>query len=241
MHPFDIRKPDDAIRPALQQKIDNLTKPKGALGRLEELALQAGLVQQTLSPSLSHPHNLIFAADHGITAEGVSFSPREVTWQQCIHFATSTGGGVNYLCRQHGFTLRIIDVGVDYDFPPELPIIPRKVGRGTRNFLHEPAMTTDELDACIAHGAEAVRAVHEAGCNVVSLGEMGIGNTSASSIWMACLADIPLERCVGAGSGLSDEGVRRKPCSVVLLGEVVRAFLLAVFREISLRSARVWL
>ena len=68
MHPFDIRKPDDAIRPALQQKIDNLTKPKGALGRLEELALQAGLVQQTLSPSLSHPHNLIFAADHGITA-----------------------------------------------------------------------------------------------------------------------------------------------------------------------------
>jgi len=109
MHPFDIRKPDDAIRPALQQKIDNLTKPKGALGRLEELALQAGLVQQTLSPSLSHPHNLIFAADHGITAEGVSFSPREVTWQQCIHFATSTGGGVNYLCRQHGFTLRIID------------------------------------------------------------------------------------------------------------------------------------
>ena len=210
MHPFDIRKPDDAIRPALQQKIDNLTKPKGALGRLEELALQAGLVQQTLSPSLSHPHNLIFAADHGITAEGVSFSPREVTWQQCIHFATSTGGGVNYLCRQHGFTLRIIDVGVDYDFPPELPIIPRKVGRGTRNFLHEPAMTTDELDACIAHGAEAVRAVHEAGCNVVSLGEMGIGNTSASSIWMACLANIPLERCVGAGSGLSDEGVRRK-------------------------------
>ena len=156
MHPFDIRKPDDAIRPALQQKIDNLTKPKGALGRLEELALQAGLVQQTLSPSLSHPHNLIFAADHGITAEGVSFSPREVTWQQCIHFATSTGGGVNYLCRQHGFTLRIIDVGVDYDFPPELPIIPRKVGRGTRNFLHEPAMTTDELDTCIAHGAEAV-------------------------------------------------------------------------------------
>lgn len=210
MKTFRIRKPDDAIRPALQQKIDNLTKPKGALGRLEELALQIGLVQQTLTPTLRRPHNIIFAADHGITAEGVSISPREVTWQQCIHFVTSNGGGVNFLCRQHGFALRVVDVGVDYDFPPELPIIPRKVRRGTRNFLHEPAMTEGELDACIAHGAEIVRSVHDAGCNVVSFGEMGIGNTSASSLWMTCLADIPLARCVGAGSGLSDEGVRHK-------------------------------
>lgn len=210
MKSFRILKPDEAILPALQQKINNLTKPKGSLGRLEELALQVGLVQQTLSPSLRRPHNLIFAADHGITSEGVSLSPREITWQQCIHFVTSNGGGVNFLCRQHGFTLRVIDVGVDYDFPPELPIINRKVRRGTRNCLLEPAMTAEEFDACISHGAEVIRSVHEAGCNVVSLGEMGISNTSASSLWMACLTDIPLEQCVGAGSGLSDEGVRHK-------------------------------
>ncbi len=210
MRTFHIHQPDDAIRPALQQKIDNLTKPKGSLGRLEELALQIGLVQQTLIPTLRRPHNIVFAADHGITAEGVSVSPREVTWQQCIHFVTSSGGGVNFLCRQHGFALRVVDVGVDHDFPPELPIIPRKVRRGTRNFLHEPAMTEGEFDACIAHGAEAVRSVHDAGCNVVSFGEMGIGNTSASSLWMTCLADIPLAHCVGAGSGLSDKGVRHK-------------------------------
>ena len=210
MRTFHIHQPDDAIRPALQQKIDNLTKPKGSLGWLEELALQIGLVQQTLIPTLRRPHNIVFAADHGITAEGVSVSPREVTWQQCIHFVTSSGGGVNFLCRQHGFALRVVDVGVDHDFPPELPIIPRKVRRGTRNFLHEPAMTEGEFDACIAHGAEAVRSVHDAGCNVVSFGEMGIGNTSASSLWMTCLADIPLAHCVGAGSGLSDKGVRHK-------------------------------
>lgn len=210
MKSFRILKPDEAILPELQQKINNLTKPKGSLGRLEELALQVGLVQQTLSPSLRRPHNLIFAADHGITSEGVSLSPREITWQQCIHFVTSNGGGVNFLCRQHGFTLRVIDVGVDYEFPSELPIINRKVRRGTRNYLLEPAMTTEEFDACISHGAEVIRSVHEAGCNVVSLGEMGISNTSASSLWMACLTDIPLEQCVGAGSGLSDEGVRHK-------------------------------
>lgn len=210
MKQFHIQKPDEHIREALQEKIDDLTKPKGSLGRLEDLALQVGLIQQTLSPSLRQPFNLIFAADHGITEEGVSVSPKEVTWQQCIHFIKSNGGGVNFLCRQHGFTLRVIDAGVDYDFPPELGIIDQKVRKGTRNYLHEAAMTREEMELCVERGAAVVHDVHATGCNVVSFGEMGIGNTSSSSLWMTCLTDIPLQQCVGAGSGLDSAGIRHK-------------------------------
>lgn len=210
MKQFHIQKPDKHIHEALQEKIDGLTKPKGSLGRLEELALQIGLIQQTLSPSLRQPFNLIFAADHGITEEGVSVSPKEVTWQQCIHFIKSNGGGVNFLCRQHGFTLRVIDAGVDYDFPLELGIIDQKVRKGTRNYLHEAAMTREEMELCVERGSAVVRDVHATGCNVVSFGEMGIGNTSSSSLWMTCLTDIPLQQCVGAGSGLDSAGIRHK-------------------------------
>ncbi|MBQ3909102.1 MAG: nicotinate-nucleotide--dimethylbenzimidazole phosphoribosyltransferase, partial [Bacteroidaceae bacterium] len=115
MKHFDIPPVDTTLQDRIQQKIDNLNKPLGSLGRLEELAMQLCLIQQTLSPSLAHPCHLLFGGDHGIEREGVSVSPREVTWQQMVNF-TRGGGGVNMFCRQHGFTLRIIDVGVDHDF-----------------------------------------------------------------------------------------------------------------------------
>ena len=199
------------MRNLLQQKIDNLNKPKGSLGRLESLALQVGLIQQTLTPTLNHPCHILFGADHGIEREGVSVSPREVTWQQMINFGRG-GGGVNMFCRQHGFKLRVVDVGVDYDFSPsEHPhIIDRKIGYGTRNFLHEPAMTADEYERAIRIGADLVDECYNEGCNVICFGEMGIGNTSPSSIWMHLLADIPLAQCIGAGSGLNSEGMRHK-------------------------------
>ena len=139
MKTFHIQKPDEAIKEALIDKINNLTKPKGSLGRLEEIALQIGLIQQSLSPRLTHPQNIIFAADHGIVEEKVSPSPKEVTWQQISNFLHG-GAGINFLCRQHGFTLKIVDAGVDYDLPYEKGIINMKVGRGTRNFLYEAAM-----------------------------------------------------------------------------------------------------
>ena len=208
---FHIERPDPAIRPALQAKIDNLTKPKGSLGRLEELALQVGLIQQTLSPELRHPQNIVFAADHGIVEEGVSIAPKEVTWQQVCHFTHPHGtGGVNFLWRQHGFTLKVVDAGVDYDLPKDRGIIDLKVGRGTRNFLHGPAMTETEIEQCLAGGASVVRQCFEEGSNVLSFGEMGIGNTSPSSIWMSCFTGIPLAECVGAGSGLDSAGIRHK-------------------------------
>jgi nicotinate-nucleotide--dimethylbenzimidazole phosphoribosyltransferase len=210
MRHFQIHSPEEKIKEELQYKIDNLTKPKGSLGRLEELAAQVGLIQQTLSPVLNKPHNIIFAADHGITEENVSVSPKEVTWQQCIHFLKSNGGGVNFLCRQHGFTLQVVDAGVDYDFSPDTGIIQMKVRKGTRNYAREAAMTMEEMELCIDNGAAIVRDINAAGCNVVSFGEMGIGNTSSSSLWMTCLTNIPLLQCVGAGSGLSNEGIRHK-------------------------------
>ena len=198
------------LRQALQEKIDNLNKPKGSLGRLEELAFQIGMIQQTLSPSLSHPVHLLFGADHGIEREGVSVSPRCITWQQMVNF-TRGGGGVNMFCRQHGFDLHLIDVGVDADLSAYPQILNRKITpHGTANFRYGPAMTEEEMERTLAVGREQADAAAAVGCNVISIGEMGIANTSPSSIWMSLLLDLPLERCVGAGAGLNSEGVRHK-------------------------------
>lgn len=209
MRTFDIQPIDGSLREAIQQKIDNLNKPKGSLGRLEELAMQVCLVQQTLSPSLQHPCHLLLGADHGIEHEGVSVSPRDVTWQQMINF-TKGGGGVNMFCRQHGFHLRIVDVGVDYDLSEVPGIIGRKIARGTNNFLHEPAMSEAEFDRALKIGAELVDDCVAEGCRVLCVGEMGIANTSPSSIWMSLLGDIPLDECIGAGAGLDTQGIRHK-------------------------------
>ena len=209
MRTFKIETPDNALRPAIQEKIDNLNKPKGSLGRLEELAMQICLIQQTLSPELSHPCHLLLGGDHGIEREGVSVSPREVTWQQMINF-TRGGGGVNMFCRQHGFKLRIVDVGVDYDLSSVPGIIDRKIARGTRNFLYEPAMTEEEFNQAIQVGVDLADDCIAEGCKVLCIGEMGIGNTSPSSIWMHLFCDIPLNDCIGAGAGLDSPGIRHK-------------------------------
>ena len=176
MKNFHIEYPDEGLREALIDKINNLTKPKGSLGVLEDLALQIGLIQQTLSPTLSHPHNVLFAADHGIVEEGVSKSPKEITWQQLSNFLHG-GAGVNFLCRQHGFKLVLVDSGVDYDLPYEKGIINCSVGRGTHSFLKGPAMSMEEMELCLERGAKITDMIHADGCNVVSFGEMGIGNT----------------------------------------------------------------
>lgn len=211
MKHFDIKVPDQAIRGPLIEKIDNLTKPKGSLGMLESLALQIGMIQQTLSPELRNPCNILFAADHGIISEGVSVSPKEVTLQQTRHFATGHGAGINFLCNQHGFRLLVVDAGIDCEpFAPESGVIDMKVRRGSGNFLHEPAMTHEEAMECVERGVRMTDLAAESGCNIISFGEMGSGNTSAASMWMHLLTDIPLERCIGAGAGLDSHGVAHK-------------------------------
>ena len=207
---FSIQPVDTALKAAVTDKIDNLTKPKGSLGRLEELAARICLIQQTLTPELRQPHNVLFAADHGVIAEGVSVSPKEVTWQQLGHFSKG-GAGINFLCDQHGFRLVLVDAGVDYDIPAGHGIIDKKVRKSTRNFRHEAAMTAGEFRLCLERGAEVIDVIHDStGCNIVSFGEMGSGNTSSSSMWMHLFTGIPLKQCIGAGAGLDSAGIRHK-------------------------------
>ena len=206
---FNIKSTEKSLQTAILHKIDNLNKPKGSLGRLEELAMQICLIQQTLEPSLAHPCHLLLGGDHGIEREGVSVSPREVTWQQMINF-THDGGGVNMFCRQHGFKLRIVDVGVDYDLSNVEGIVNRKIARGTKNFLYEPAMSEAEFDQAIQIGCDLVDDCIAEGCRILSIGEMGIANTSPSSIWMHLFTGIPLKDCIGAGAGLDTTGIRHK-------------------------------
>lgn len=209
MRKFDINSPSQDIRQAIIDKIDNLNKPLGSMGRLEEIALQVCLVQQSLRPTLGVPCHILYGADHGIEREGVSVSPRQVTWQQMVNF-TKGGGGVNMFCRQHGFKLFIVDVGVDCDLSAYPDIINRKIAAGTANFLYGAAMTKEQFDESMAVGCDMVDLCHSQGSRIISIGEMGIGNTSPSSVWMHILGDVPLAECVGAGAGLDTKGVHHK-------------------------------
>lgn len=209
MRTFNIKTPDKKIVPALQDKIDNLTKPKGSLGRLEELAVQIGTIQQSLSPVLRTPQNIVFAADHGVVVEGVSFSAPEVTAQQIYNFLKG-GGGINMFARQHHFILKVVDCGVNADFGDLPGLIHRKIRKSTDNYLYGPAMTPEEMERAIGIGAEMVQLAYQEGTNIISFGELGMANTSASSIWMSFFTGIPLKECVGAGSGLDNQGIEHK-------------------------------
>ncbi|NKC15426.1 MAG: nicotinate-nucleotide--dimethylbenzimidazole phosphoribosyltransferase [Gammaproteobacteria bacterium] len=198
---------DLAIR--LQAKIDGKTKPPGALGELEALALKIGLIQQTLTPSLHQPTLVVFAGDHGIAAEGVSAFPAEVTAQMVANFAAG-GAAVNVFARSNGLALKIVDAGVAADLSAHAPLIHRKIRPGTSNSLHGPAMTAQEAHAALAAGAAIIDELHGDGSNVVGLGEMGIANTSAAAMIMALLLELPVEQCTGAGTGVTDGALARK-------------------------------
>ncbi len=218
---FNIQRPDDSLRQKAIDKIDNLNKPKGSLGRLEDIALQLCLIQQTLSPKLKHPCHLLLGGDHGIEKEGVSQSPREVTWQQMINF-TKGGGGVNMFCRQHNFKLELVDMGVDHDLSSYSAIKDCKIGWGTENFLYGPAMTEVQYLEALETGASLAEEGIDEGCNILSIGEMGIANTSPSSIWLSLMGEIPLDDCIGAGSGLNTKGIEHKK---QVLAQAVDKFL----------------
>lgn len=219
MKEFLITSPSLKIRDRIVSRIDNLNKPKGSLGLLETIAAQICLIQQTLKPEIKVPCHLLFGGDHGIEREGVSVSPREVTWQQMINF-TLGGGGVNMFCRQHGFRLFVIDVGTDHDLSDVQGIIDRKIACGTADFLYGPAMTVEQFDRAIDVGCEMVGRCRDIGSNLLCIGEMGIGNTSPSSVWTSLLGGVPLTECIGAGAGLDNAGVSHK--QAVLSEAVIR-------------------
>jgi nicotinate-nucleotide--dimethylbenzimidazole phosphoribosyltransferase len=193
----------------LQRKIDLKTKPTGSLGQLEDIALQIGLIQKTLSPEIKNPAMLIFAGDHGLADEKISPYPKEVTWQMVMNYVGG-GAAISVFCRQHNIRLRAIDAGVDYTFPEELAVTNAKIGRGTRNMRYEPAMTIAECEAALQKGAEQVKLEAEAGCNIIGFGEMGIGNTSAAALLMSRYMNLPIEECVGAGAGMQGAAFEHK-------------------------------
>ncbi|MDO9106239.1 MAG: nicotinate-nucleotide--dimethylbenzimidazole phosphoribosyltransferase [Methylovulum sp.] len=198
-----------ALAQALQAKIDQKTKPQGSLGRLEALALQIGLIQNSLSPRLAKPCIIVFAADHGIAAAGVSAYPQAVTGQMVANFLAG-GAAINVLARQHGIELLIVDAGVNADLPAHPHLIDAKIAKGTRNFLTHPAMTSIEMLTALHKGADLVSERHQNGCNCIGFGEMGIGNTSSAAAIIHCLTGIALAECVGRGTGLSDDQLAHK-------------------------------
>ena len=207
---------DARLAQALQAALDNKTKPLGALGRLEALALQLGLILGTTSPKLDQPQLLVCAADHGLAAQGVSAYPSDVTWQMVENFLAG-GAAISVLARQHGLALTVVDCGVRHDFLAGRPagtqrpgLQARKVAgaeAGSADRSQAPAMTAAQCEAALAQGADLVRGLPG---NVVLLGEMGIGNTSAASLLLARLAGLDIAACTGAGTGLDEAAVQRK-------------------------------
>lgn len=194
---------------ALQARIDAKTKPPGSLGRLEDLALRLGLMQDTLHPVLTRPMVLVFAGDHGFAAEGVSPFPPEVTPQMVANFLAG-GAGINVFARLAGLPVKVIDAGVAADLPPHPDLFALKVRAGTRNALHEAALTPAEVVLCLDRGGQVVADLAASGCNAILPGEMGIGNSSAAALITSALLDVPLAACVGVGAGHNAAGLARK-------------------------------
>ena len=206
---FVICPPSENLASRLQSQIDQKTKPLGALGQLETLALQIGLCQNTLTPSLNKPCIIIFAGDHGIVESGVSAYPQTVTAQMVANFL-SGGAAISVFAQQHKLELLIVDAGVNADLDSHPRLIDAKIGKGTKNFLTHPAMTNKDCTRAIQAGAELVLQQHENACNCIGFGEMGIGNTSSAALLMHCLTAIPLSQCAGRGTGLNDEQLGQK-------------------------------
>lgn len=204
---------DEALAARLQHLLDHKTKPLGALGRLESLALRIGRILGTEAPELRQPQMLVCAADHGLAARGVSAFPSDVTWQMVENFLAG-GAAVSVLARQHGLDLTVADCGVARAIAPRdsAPGQPRllshtRVASGTADASVGPAMTADQCAQAVANGCEIVRGLPG---NALLLGEMGIGNTSVASLLLSRLCGLPIGDCTGAGTGLDAEGVARK-------------------------------
>jgi nicotinate-nucleotide--dimethylbenzimidazole phosphoribosyltransferase len=202
------------IEEALQQKINSKTKPPGALGVLETVALQIGNIQQSTAPVLTHPTIVVFAADHGIAATGlVNPYPQSVTAQMVRNFL-SGGAAINVFCRQNNLHLLIADAGVKEDWTMEeqghSQFLVRKVGYGTASYLDGKAMTTGQCAEAVEEGRAIVSEVASKGCNTIGFGEMGIGNTSSAALLMSSILQLPVEDCAGRGTGVDDRQMQTK-------------------------------
>jgi nicotinate-nucleotide--dimethylbenzimidazole phosphoribosyltransferase len=200
----EIRGVDQRYRKLAQQHLDSLTKPLGSLGRLEDVAAQYVAWREQEHVAIERKVVYVFAADHGITDEGVSAYPREVTPQMVRNFLAG-GAAINVLARHTNSDVVVVDVGVDAEFDEAPGLVKRKVRRGTRNFAREAAMTAGEMNAAINVGMQlALEASAQRG-TLIALGEMGIGNTSAATAITAALTGDSVFDLTGRGTGVDDE------------------------------------
>lgn len=210
---FQISPVSNAQDQMIQQKIDLKTKPLGALGLLESLALQIARVQGATLPQdtlkIAHPTLLVFAGDHGIAAQGVSIAPSEVTRQMVQNFAHG-GAAINVFCRQVGFKLEVIDCGILTPVEGVEGIINQRLGAGTEAIHLAPAMALNTVDKGFVMARDLIERHHQAGCNLIAFGEMGIGNTSAAAAIMAAMMQLDVADCVGRGTGINAETLARK-------------------------------
>lgn len=200
---------DRAGAAAWRARLDGKAKPLGALGRVEDLAVQLGLIAGGSPPAFDKALLLVFAGDHGLTAEGVSAYPSSVTQAMVATFLAGKASA-NAFARAVGAELRVVDAGVDADLPPHPLLLDEKVRRGTRNAAVEPALSPAEVAQALARGARVAQAAAAEGFEILALGEMGIGNTAAAALLMHRLAPAPLTACVGRGTGHDDAGLARK-------------------------------
>jgi nicotinate-nucleotide--dimethylbenzimidazole phosphoribosyltransferase len=202
---------DDAFARAVDAELDAKTKPLGALGELERLAARIARIQQRLAPSIAHAETLVFAADHGVAAEGVSTFPQLVTAQMVANFLAG-GAAICVLARAHGARLRVVDAGVAADLAPHPALLARSLGRGTRNFVHASAMTKAQCADALNLGVALGELLPENG--VLVPGEMGIANTTSAAALMHVLTGAAVADCVGRGTGIDDAGLARK-CAAI--------------------------
>jgi nicotinate-nucleotide--dimethylbenzimidazole phosphoribosyltransferase len=200
---------DPGWRDQAYERLHRLTKPLGSLGRLEEIAARVVAIREDLRPDCSKKTIFTLAADHGVTTEGVSAYPKDVTRQMVLNFLAG-GAAINVLCRQFGIDVIVVDVGVDGDIDGLTGLVKKKVARGTKNMARGPAMSADEMFAALQVGMELADDAAWRGRALIGTGEMGIGNTTAASAITAVLTGRPVTDTTGRGAGLDDEGVRRK-------------------------------
>lgn len=206
---FAIQAPLSAIETDIQHKIDHKTKPLGALGELENIAFQLASIQNTLTPDVSKPKMIVFAADHGVVAQGISLFPQEVTPQMVMNFVMG-GAAVSVFCDQYNVPLRVVDVGVNAELNEHPLLASRKVAFASKDFSQEAAMTIEEGAQAIQAGVEEANLAIDDGVNLLMFGEMGIGNTCVSSCMMTALVGVSATASAGRGTGLDEAGVSHK-------------------------------
>jgi nicotinate-nucleotide--dimethylbenzimidazole phosphoribosyltransferase len=204
-----IQTPDRQLLVKAQSRLDRLTKPLRSLGRLEELAARYVLITGELKPNVPRGAVFTFAGDHGVAMEGVSAYPREVTPQMVLNFIRG-GAGVNVLARHAGVDVRVVDIGVAYDFGTVSGLIQKKIMHGTKNFLVEPAMTRAQAEQAIEVGIELASNAAQEGIGLIGTGDMGIGNTTPSAAITAVMTGRPVAEVTGRGTGIDDAGHARK-------------------------------